>query len=33
MAIENIQYVHGHVQFYSRALRPEKNDKQRQQKK
>ena len=27
MAIENIQYVHDHVRFYSRALRPEKNKK------
>ena len=31
MAIENIQYVHGNVRFYSRALKTEKNNKQRQQ--
>ena len=32
MANGNIQYVYDHKRFYSRALRAEKNNKQRQQK-
>ena len=33
MAIGNIQYVYDNIRFYSSAFRPEKNNKQRQQKK